>query len=113
MNVEFVHQMPSVKDAYQAVLDVEDEANDLVSGSGIVLLVSEDGLADWYFYVDLTDPSSEDKARILHVMDRKGTRTDQRINDVLRNPQFGGCFSGDAAQVAVGLGALGDALKSQ
>jgi hypothetical protein len=36
MKIEFVHQMPSVEDAYQAVLNVDDEAPQLVCGSGII-----------------------------------------------------------------------------
>jgi hypothetical protein len=109
MRVEFVHQMPSVRDAYQAVLKLEDEAPQLVRGSGIILLIRQDGSPDWYFYVDLNDPSGEDKSRILSVMDKAGTRTDRRIDDLLLNPNFGGCFSGDAPRIAAGLGQL---LKS-
>jgi hypothetical protein len=111
MPVEFVSLMPSVKDAYHAVLNVENEANDLVCSSGIILLIRKDGSPDWYFYVELNEPSSEDKARILHVMDKKGTRTDQRIDDLLRNPNLGSCFSGNAMQVAAGLGELGETLN--
>jgi hypothetical protein len=112
MHVEFVHQMPSVKYAYQAVLDVDGEANELVCGSGIILLIRKDGSPDWYFYVDLNDPGSEDMARILHTMDKDGTRTDQRIDDLLRNPHLAICFSGNAEQVADGLGQLSQTLSS-
>jgi hypothetical protein len=111
MHVEFVHQMPSVKDAYQAVLNVDRESNELVCGSGIILLIDKDGSPDWYFYVELNDPSSEDKGRILDLMDKDGTRTDQRIDDMLRNPLLGICFSGNAEQVAEGLEQLGQTLR--
>jgi hypothetical protein len=47
MPVEFVSLMPSVKDAYHAVLNVENEANDLVCSSGIILLIRKDGSPDW------------------------------------------------------------------
>jgi len=100
MRVEFVHQMPNVKDAYQAVLGVDHEADNLIRGSGIILLIGRDGVPDWYFYVDLFDPSAEDKNRILGVMDKAGTRTDQSIDDLLLNPNFGDCFSGSAHRVA-------------
>jgi hypothetical protein len=106
MRVEFVHQMPSVRDAYQAVLKLEDEAPPLVCGLGIILLIRQDGSPDWYFYVDLNDPSGEDKSRILSVMDKTGTRTDRRIDDLLLNPHLEECFSGDAARIAAGLGQL-------
>jgi hypothetical protein len=106
MRVEFVHQMPSVKDAYQVVLKLDNEGPQLIVDSGIILLIRQDGSPDWYFYVDLKDPSAEDKGRILGVMDRAGTRTDQRIDDLLLNPHLGACFSGDAKRVADGLGEL-------
>jgi integrase/recombinase XerD len=106
MRVEFVHQMHGVKEAYQVVLTLDDENSRVIFGSGIILLILEDGSPDWYFYVDLRDPSSEDKCRILEVMDKAGTRTDQRIDDLLLNPHFGDCFSGDARRVADGLGRL-------
>ena len=80
MRVEFVHQMPSVKEAYQAVLDVDDEQPRLLRGSGIILLIGEDGSLDWYFYVDLRDPTAEDKRPILEVMDR-GVR--ELINELM------------------------------
>jgi len=112
MHVEFVHQMPSVTAAYEAVLNLDGETSDLVRGSGIILLIREEGSADWYIYVDLNDPSSEDKARILYVMDTEGTRTDQLIDDLLLNPDFGYCFSGNATQVAAGLSLLTQVLKS-
>ena len=111
MHVEFVHQMPSVKDAYQAVLNVDSEPSELVCGSGIILLIGKDGSPDWYFYVNLNDPNSEDKGRILHLMDKNGTRTDQGIDDMLRNPHLGRCFSGNAEEVADGLGQLGQTLR--
>ena len=60
-----------------------DEDPRLIFGSGIILLIREDGLPDWYFYVNLEEPTTEDKGRILGVMDRAGTRTDQRIDDLL------------------------------
>jgi hypothetical protein len=103
VRIEFVQLMPSMKDAYQAVLDIDEENPILVAGSGIILLIRNDGCTDWYFYVDLRDPNAEDKGRILHMMDKSGTRTDQRINDLLLNPHFGGCFSGDATRIANGL----------
>lgn len=111
MNVEFVHRMPSLNEAFQAVLRVDQNCYELVCGSGLVLLIGNDGSANWYFYVDLRNPSSEEKARILRIMDEQGVRTDQRVNDLLRNPQFGDCFSGDAAQIANDLGSLGSILK--
>jgi hypothetical protein len=74
MHVEFVHQMASIKDAYQAVLDVDGEGGELVCGSGIMLLICKGGSSDWYFYVDLNDPSSDDKARILGIMTSCETR---------------------------------------
>ena len=82
MRVEFVHQMPSIKDAFQTVLKLNEEAPQLVCGSGIILLVRQDGSLDWYSYVDLNDPSGEDKSRILGVMDKAGTRTDRRVDDL-------------------------------
>ncbi|WP_158789470.1 hypothetical protein [Granulicella sp. L46] len=106
MRVEFVHQMPSVKAAYRVALELDDEAPRLIFGSGIILLIRQDGTPDWYFYVDLEDPRAEDKGRILGVMDRAGTRTDQRLDDLLLNPHLGACFSGDAKRVADGLGEL-------
>jgi hypothetical protein len=112
MNVEFVHQMPNVNQAYQSVLRLETETNELLCGSGIILLIDKAGSADWYVYVDLHDASSEDTVRILQILDKDGVRTDQRINDLLRNPQFADCFSGNAARVAAGLGELGETLKS-
>jgi hypothetical protein len=106
MRLEFVHQMPSVKDAYQVVLTLDDENPRLIFSSGIILLIRQDGSPDWYFYVTLEDPDVEDKRRILGVMDRAGIRTDQRIDDLLLNPHLAGCFSGDAKRVADGLGQL-------
>jgi hypothetical protein len=106
MRVEFVHQMPSGREAYQAVLKLDDEDSRLIRGSGIILLIRQDGSPDWYFYVDLQDPNADDKGRILGVMDKAGTRTDQRIDDLLVNPHLGGCFSGDAKRIADGLGQL-------
>jgi uncharacterized protein YukJ len=103
MRVEFVHQMPSGREAYQAVLKLDDEDTRLIIGSGIILLIRQDGSTDWYFYVDLNDPNAEEKSRILGIMDKAGTRTDQRINDLLLNPHLGGCFSGDAKRIAEGL----------
>jgi hypothetical protein len=106
MRVEFVHQMPSVKEAFQVVLKLEKETSRLVRGAGIILLVRQDGSPDWYLYVDLRDASAEDKSRILGMMDKSGTRTDRRIDDLLLNPHFAGCFSGDAKRIAEGLGQL-------
>jgi hypothetical protein len=106
MRVEFVHQMPSVKEAYQAALKLDDEDNWLISGSGIILLIRQDGSPDWYFYVDLKDPNADEKSRILGILDKAGTRTDQAIDDLLLNPDLGGCFSGDAKRIADGLGEL-------
>jgi hypothetical protein len=106
MRVDFVHQMPSAKAAYRVVLELDDEDPRLIFGSGIILLIRQNGSPDWYFYVDLEDPSAEEKRRILGVMDRAGTRTDQRIDELLLNPHLGGCFSGDAERVAEGLGEL-------
>jgi len=39
MRVEFANQMPNAKDAHQAVLDVDHETNELLRGSGIILLI--------------------------------------------------------------------------
>jgi len=106
MRVEFVHQMPSVREAYQAVLNLDDENTQLITGAGIILLIRQDGSPDWYFYVDLKDANADEKGRILSIMDKAGTRTDQRIDDLLLNPHLGCCFSGDANQIADGLGQL-------
>ena len=106
MRVEFVHQMPNVKDAYRAVIGVDPETNELIHGSGIILLIGRDGCTDWYFYVDLIDPTVEERRRILAIMDKAGTRTDQRIEDLLLNPNFSECFSGDAERIATSLGRL-------
>jgi hypothetical protein len=96
----FVHQMPSLNGAHQAVLKLDDEDPILICGSGIILLVRDDRSFDWYFYVDLRDPTVDDTSRILAVMDKSGTRTDQRIVDLLLNPHLKSCFSGDAMRVA-------------
>jgi hypothetical protein len=111
MRVEFVYQMASVEEAYEAVLGLEQEPPCLVCGAGIVLLISPTGSPDWYFYVDLNNPSVEEKSRILRVVDRTGVKTDQRIDDLLLNPNFADCFSGDARRIAIGLRQLGEELQ--
>jgi hypothetical protein len=103
MYVEFVHQMPDVSEAYQAVLRVDREPFELVESLGIILLVRDDGSPDWYFFVNLNDPNSEDKIRILDAMDKAGVRTDRRIADLLVSRHFGDCFSGRATQIRTGL----------
>lgn len=103
MYVEFVHQMPDVTEAYQAVLKLDQERLELVVSLGITLLVRDDGSPDWYLFVNLNDPNLEDKIRILGAMDKAGVRTDRRIADLLVSPHFGDCFSGRATQIRAGL----------
>jgi hypothetical protein len=103
MQVEFIHQMPGVGEAYEAAIKLDAEPAALVAATGIILLVYEDGSPDWYVFVAMNDPSSEDRNRVLAVMDKKGTRTDKQIDDLLLNPHLGGCFLGGATQIRADL----------
>jgi hypothetical protein len=103
MYVEFVHQMPDVSEAYQAVLKLDQELSELVVGLGIILLVRDDGSPDWYFFVNLNNPDSEDKIRILGLLDKVGVRTDRRLDDLLVSPHLGDCFCGRATHIRAKL----------
>jgi hypothetical protein len=113
METQFVYRMRTFKDALEAVEALDAENNRLLIGLGVMLLMPDNGDADWYVFGTLKNPESMDRTRILAILATHGDHSDYTIERLARHPHFGGMCSGNRDQIKARLRALLNSVNNK
>ena len=111
MEIPYVYRMKTFKDTLEALEALDAESKDLLVGLGVVLLVQDNGDADWYVFGNLEKPQPADRARIISTLVAHGDKTDYTLIQLSNHANVGAICSGTLDQIVTGLRAVGNVNK--